>query len=1093
MKDFLQLIACLSMLLCCAAFSGEPVLDGFFFLTDRHGEPLNWKIISPDQGNKEVRLFSAPGPRGKKVLHAENSGSAPLLFQICPVRARGRSGDKLVLSSQASGTGEFFLRYYDKSGQLTGCSPAKLLASPGMPEIRSTAISLTNAPAGETVFFDLVFRVPAGGKMRLSGIYAALEESPVRGEIPFPVHWQVFAPLPDQFKPSQADLVKIPATLNGVKPHAGELLDGRMDLASFLGGKSKSGKCAWLYAPVHAPCDSDYTFGCAADWWMTLYVNGIPQIDTSAVGNIKYPFAIDNHVATVRLKKGWNLLAVKFISGASSSVFYAGGPEALRCLTPRIRFSKVLWQEDFEGKTVTCTGNPERKTAYAATGILDATGQGVFRTSSSLRIAPPSGVTLILPDDGAYGAAGLRIQEFSKSASSALDFHFSDAGGDMVLSIENHVSAPRIQLKLSAPGITRQYSYPRHLFPLEVTFCARKSGSCSLILTSLKDHSTRIFQENIAFFAGRGSLQHYLTLRSLSGKTAALALDNYRIGFAEKETAQQDIPLQIRHTETFDPVKAGWKLVFEDDFSGTCLNEKLWCVSPAAQADHVSLRDGKLVIRTDWNRDRTALETGKIYSRQGFLYGYFEARLRFTRQPGWWAAFWLYAAAVSNSMHDGAEIDIFEDFYLRPHAERPRFLLAHCLHFYLDGKLKSFNYNSELPGSRDDFYTIGCKWTPEEISCYLNGKEIRSKAIHSPYDSVTFDACRHGTIAVPLNLILSGQCRATGGDPSQGVFPEEFLVDYVRVYAYPNAEAPAAVLGEIGSGGFAVRERATLVFDVSAQASAGSSVRSVSLFDSGFLLETKKQPPYRFHIPLTKAYYDLTGYVKPGYSGRKIAFAPTFHDYAAMVQDSKGRTRLSNVIRKWVEPDSESSPFRGRRTELPGTIRLPEFDEGGHDVAYHDTSHGNQFRSAIFRNNEDVDTDGNVISYLSPGEWWKYSVHIRKAGRYSVKLRYGTAPLNQTIKRPHGLIHLLADSRPVGNFTLLPAKHSVLSDAHTRSDGSLMIKKGGPSYVTVDAEASAVVDLPAGNQVITVLADCSGFNLADLTFTELKEQECIPE
>ena len=202
------------------------------------------------------------------------------------------------------------------------------------------------------------------------------------------------------------------------------------------------------------------------------------------------------------------------------------------------------------------------------------------------------------------------------------------------------------------------------------------------------------------------------------------------------------------------------------------------------------------------------LESASLYTYQDFLFGYFEARVRFRKEHGWWSAFWLCTDNPSNPFLDGFEIDIYEDYYLRSKVPGgpPQDILDHNLHIFAGGALKSWNYNSKLPGTIEDFYVIGCKWTPFEISYYLNGNLIASSASHSPYDSVTFDPFNHGAGFTPLKAILSGCCGRSGGDPKDGNFPEEFMVDYVRIYEYPRDKEPKIWLTEQPPADFTVQK-----------------------------------------------------------------------------------------------------------------------------------------------------------------------------------------------------------------------------------------------------------------------------------------------
>ena len=62
-----------------------------------------------------------------------------------------------------------------------------------------------------------------------------------------------------------------------------------------------------------------------------------------------------------------------------------------------------------------------------------------------------------------------------------------------------------------------------------------------------------------------------------------------------------------------------------------------------------------LHIRCEWNGEPRKDGTYKghtvgLYSRRHFGYGYYEARVRFTKHPGWWAAFWMHNEGRNNQL-----------------------------------------------------------------------------------------------------------------------------------------------------------------------------------------------------------------------------------------------------------------------------------------------------------------------------------------------------------------------------------------------------------------------------------------------------------
>jgi hypothetical protein len=86
-----------------------------------------------------------------------------------------------------------------------------------------------------------------------------------------------------------------------------------------------------------------------------------------------------------------------------------------------------------------------------------------------------------------------------------------------------------------------------------------------------------------------------------------------------------------------------------------------------------------------------------------------------------------------------------------------------------------------------------------------------------------------------------------------------------------------------------------------------------------------------------------------------------------------------------------TSPYTGTAVSLPGTVQFENYDIGGADVAYHDTTSGNS--GGVYRNNSvDLqvcsDTGGGYnLGWTKAGEWLIYSVNVTASGTYSVDVR----------------------------------------------------------------------------------------------------------
>jgi beta-glucanase (GH16 family) len=217
-----------------------------------------------------------------------------------------------------------------------------------------------------------------------------------------------------------------------------------------------------------------------------------------------------------------------------------------------------------------------------------------------------------------------------------------------------------------------------------------------------------------------------------------------------------------------------WKLVWHDEFDGTELDEGKWDVPPdGKRRDAFWMRraialDGKghLVISTLKEGDRYI--DGCVRTRGKFehAFGYYVARIQLQKQLGHWSAFWLYNASVGkvgNEGRDGTEIDIMEKPWLDGR-------INYALHWDGYGKdHKSEGKVVDVPGVMDGFHTFGLLWLPERYAFYVDGREMwQTKA--------------GGVCQVPLYIKLSDEVGNWGGDIRRAKLPDQFLVDYVRVY-----------------------------------------------------------------------------------------------------------------------------------------------------------------------------------------------------------------------------------------------------------------------------------------------------------------------
>jgi beta-glucanase (GH16 family) len=202
--------------------------------------------------------------------------------------------------------------------------------------------------------------------------------------------------------------------------------------------------------------------------------------------------------------------------------------------------------------------------------------------------------------------------------------------------------------------------------------------------------------------------------------------------------------------------------------------------------DNVHL-DGKghLIIRAD--RAGTGYTSARLKTQGLFAarYGRIEARIRVPAGRGLWPAFWMLGTGFPGTpWPQSGEIDIME------HVGRDPMVAHGTVHGpgYSGGAGLSGKYI--LPGSArfaDDFHVFAIDWRPGSITFQVDGTSYHtvtpaSLPAGAPW---VFDA----PFFLLLNVAVGG---LFPGPPDETtVFPQEMMVDYVRVFAALGQPRPS--------------------------------------------------------------------------------------------------------------------------------------------------------------------------------------------------------------------------------------------------------------------------------------------------------------
>jgi beta-glucanase (GH16 family) len=240
------------------------------------------------------------------------------------------------------------------------------------------------------------------------------------------------------------------------------------------------------------------------------------------------------------------------------------------------------------------------------------------------------------------------------------------------------------------------------------------------------------------------------------------------------------------HSQT---AKANWVLTWSDEFDGpdgSAPDPKKWITETGgggwgnkeleyytARRNNSRVEKGNLVIE--------ALQE-KFTGPDGVTRDYSSARLKTERiripsGQGMWPAFWMLGDNISIVGWPACgEIDIMENVGSEParilgSLHGPGFSGANSLH------APYVVHNGKVA---DDFHVFAVEWEPQEIRFYVDGQlyETRTPADLPPKARWPFD---HPFFVI-MNVAVGGNW--PGSPDASTKFPQQMLVDYVRIYSH---------------------------------------------------------------------------------------------------------------------------------------------------------------------------------------------------------------------------------------------------------------------------------------------------------------------
>lgn len=230
------------------------------------------------------------------------------------------------------------------------------------------------------------------------------------------------------------------------------------------------------------------------------------------------------------------------------------------------------------------------------------------------------------------------------------------------------------------------------------------------------------------------------------------------------------------------------ELIFEDHFDDININESVWnyelgdgCPNLCGWGnnerqiytkENVTLKDGNLVITA--SHDGETYSSGKINTKDTFefQYGIIEVRAKLAIGQGIWPAIWMLGTNISEvGWPQAGEIDIMEYVGKAPNEIHSTLHTAASYGQSINTKITT------LESIEDGFHVYKAHWTEDFIKFYIDdvltytfAPKLKNEEIW-PFDQPFY---------LIINLAVGGNFGGPQVDDS--IFPQEFLIDYVKIY-----------------------------------------------------------------------------------------------------------------------------------------------------------------------------------------------------------------------------------------------------------------------------------------------------------------------
>ena len=239
----------------------------------------------------------------------------------------------------------------------------------------------------------------------------------------------------------------------------------------------------------------------------------------------------------------------------------------------------------------------------------------------------------------------------------------------------------------------------------------------------------------------------------------------------------------VSHAQT-----EGKKLVWSDEFDQPTLNLDQWgfklgdgCPNLCGwgnderqiytDTNHL-IRNGNLVIQARLEDGRYTSTRITTEGKVAYAYGYFEIRAKLPVGQGVWPAFWMLGNNISEvGWPLSGEIDVLEYVGKAPGE------IFTSLHTQASHGNTINTKTTPVESIEEGFHVYAAEWNKDQIEFFVDGTSVYT---FIPPDKSEEQWPFDQPFYLLLNLAIGGNFG--GPEVEDSIFPQEFVIDYVRIY-----------------------------------------------------------------------------------------------------------------------------------------------------------------------------------------------------------------------------------------------------------------------------------------------------------------------